>query len=60
MILVEIIWQQGINHVCFSPDGQWVASASFDNSVKLWNGTTGKFVATFRHVLDVYQIRYAK
>ncbi|KAK2407629.1 notchless protein [Trifolium repens] len=25
----------------------------------LWNGTTGKFVATFRHVLDVYQISWS-
>jgi len=44
--------------VYFSPDGQWLASASFDKSVKLWNGITGKFVAAFRgHVADVYQIR---
>lgn len=48
-----------MNHVYFSPDGQWVASASFDKSVKLWNGTTGKFVAAFRgHVGPVYQIRF--
>ncbi|KAF2307440.1 hypothetical protein GH714_028626 [Hevea brasiliensis] len=46
-----------VNHVYFSPDGQWVASASFDGSVKLWNGVTGKFVAAFRgHVGRVYQI----
>lgn len=49
---------QLVNHVYFSPDGQWIASASFDKSVKLWNGTTGKFVAAFRgHVGPVYQIR---
>lgn len=49
---------QLVNHVYFSPDGQWVASASFDKSVKLWNGVTGKFVAAFRgHVGPVYQIR---
>lgn len=48
-----------MNHVYFSPDGQWVASASFDKSVKLWNGITGKFVAAFRgHVGPVYQIRF--
>ena len=36
-----------------------MASASFDKSVKLWNGTTGKFVAAFRgHVGPVYQIRF--
>lgn len=38
---------QLVNHVYFSPDGQWVASASFDKSVKLWNGITGTFVAAF-------------
>ena len=47
-----------MNDVRFSPDGQWVASASFDKSVKLWNGITGNFVAAFRgHVGPVYQIR---
>ncbi|XP_031483494.1 notchless protein homolog [Nymphaea colorata] len=52
--------QQLVNHVCFSPDGQWVASASFDKSVKLWNGTTGNFVAAFRgHVGPVYQISWS-
>lgn len=51
---------QLVNHVYFSPDGQWVASASFDKSVKLWNGITGKFVTAFRgHVGPVYQIRLA-
>ena len=50
---------QLVNHVYFSPDGQWVASASFDKSVKLWNGTTGEFIAAFRgHVGPVYQIRF--
>lgn len=33
--------QQLVNHVCFSPDGRWIASGSFDKSVKLWDGRTG-------------------
>jgi len=49
--------QQPVNYVAYSPDGRLIASASFDNSVRLWNGLTGKFVATFRgHVQDVYQV----
>ncbi|CAN1316694.1 Notchless protein homolog [Linum perenne] len=52
--------QQLVNHVYFSPDGQWVASASFDKSVKLWNGITGQFIAAFRgHVGPVYQISWS-
>ncbi|KAJ2801617.1 ribosome assembly [Coemansia guatemalensis] len=49
--------QKVVNHVSFSPDGRLIASASFDNSVKLWDGVTGKFLASLRgHVAAVYQI----
>ncbi|XP_039172588.1 notchless protein homolog isoform X2 [Eucalyptus grandis] len=52
--------KQLVDHVYFSPDGQWVASASFDRSVKLWNGIIGKFVAAFSgHVRPVYQISWS-
>jgi ribosome assembly protein 4 len=34
--------QQPINHVIFSPDTRIIASASFDKSVKLWDGRTGQ------------------
>lgn len=52
--------QKLVNHVCFSPNGQWIASASFDNSVKLWEARTGKFVATLRgHVASVYRIAWS-
>jgi len=48
---------QLVNHVVFSPNGHFVASASFDRSVRLWDGATGKFVAAMRgHVQAVYQV----
>lgn len=51
---------QLVNNAAFSPDGQWLASGSFDGSVRLWHGKTGKFVATLRgHVGAVYQLAWA-
>lgn len=46
--------------VQFSPDGRWILSASFDKSIKLWDGVKGTFLATFRaHVGPVYQIAWS-
>jgi ribosome assembly protein 4 len=52
--------QQLVNQVTFSPDGRWILSASFDKSVKLWDGVTGAFVSTLRaHVGPVYQVAWS-
>jgi ribosome assembly protein 4 len=52
--------QKVVNHVAFSPDGRWFASASFDKSVRLWDGRTGRYVHAFRgHVGDVYQLSWS-
>jgi len=52
--------QRQISHVVFSPDGKWVASAAWDNSVRIWEGKTGKFVATLRgHVGAVYRLAWS-
>ena len=48
--------QKQVNYVAFSPDGAYIASAGYDNHVKLWNARDGKFIATLRgHVGAVYQ-----
>ncbi|CAB4009978.1 notchless homolog 1, partial [Paramuricea clavata] len=49
-----------INAVLFSPDGRLIASASFDKSMKLWDGNTGGYLASLRgHVNPVYQIAWS-
>jgi WD40 repeat protein len=51
---------QPVNHVAFSPDGSMIASASFDKSVKIWDGRTGKsrccifaFIGSFQLILTI-------
>ncbi|KAK6199403.1 WD-repeat protein required for cell viability [Scheffersomyces amazonensis] len=52
--------QKLVNHVSFSPNGRYVTSSSFDNSIKLWDGIKGTFIGTFRgHVAPVYQTSWS-
>ncbi|KAF9506811.1 hypothetical protein BS47DRAFT_1378048 [Hydnum rufescens UP504] len=52
--------QRQVSHVGFSPDGRWAASAGFDNCLRVWDGRTGKYVATLRgHVAPVYRLAWS-
>ncbi|ORZ38681.1 WD40-repeat-containing domain protein [Catenaria anguillulae PL171] len=49
-----------VNHVQFSPSGAKIASASFDKSIKIWDGFTGGFLFALRgHVSAVYQVVFS-
>ncbi|ORM40642.1 Notchless -like protein 1 [Babesia sp. Xinjiang] len=49
--------QQLINHVAFSADGRLFASASFDRTVRIWCGITGRYLRTLRgHIGRVYRV----
>ena len=57
-----------INHISFSPNGYWLATASFDKTVKIFDGKTGKFVCTLgkgrgrytgTHVGPVYRLAWS-
>lgn len=51
---------QLVNHVMFSPNTMFIASGSFDKSIKLWNGHTGKFICNFfGHIAAIYQISWS-
>lgn len=52
--------QRQISHVVFSPDGRWAASASWDNSLRIWEGKTGRYIATLRgHIAPVYRVAWS-
>ena len=60
--LVELIGhERGVTGVAFSPDGRRVATASWDNTARLWDATTGKQLAVLNgHTKAVTQVVFTR
>jgi eukaryotic-like serine/threonine-protein kinase len=45
--------------VAFSPDGQWIASGSWDNKVRLWDALTGETAAILPHPGNIRALAFS-
>ena len=51
---------KSVNSASFSPDGQFIVTASYDNTAKIWNAQTGKQVGeTMKHDNIVYSASFS-
>lgn len=59
-LVVQIGHVDNITSVAFSADGRLLASGSHDQTIKLWDVTTGRVLRTFsRHTLPVLSIAFS-
>ena len=42
-----------VNDLAFSPDGQWLATASLDKTARVWEAATGRELARVTHEREV-------
>ena len=51
---------KGVSQVRFSPDGRWIASASADGTIRIWDSRTGKHMRTLEgHLAGVSTIAWS-
>ena len=48
-----------VRAVTLSPDGRWVASVSFDGTVRVWEAATGEEVARMVHEWTVLAVAFS-
>ncbi len=49
----------GVNGLSWSPDGTYVASGSYDQTVQIWNATTGGLIYRMDHHYDVFAVAWS-
>ena len=50
---------EGVHAVGWSPDGQEIATASSDHTVKVWNALTGNLVCTYTSDDEIYALAWS-
>ena len=58
-IIAELQHNSSVNAVAFSPDGRKVATASYDNTARLWDVETGKQIQRLEHDGSVYGVAFS-
>jgi len=59
-IFVQLGHSSSVNSVAFSPDGRYALSGSFDNTLKLWEVSTGREIRTFTgHSGSIYSVAFS-
>ncbi|MEM1172490.1 MAG: caspase family protein, partial [Cyanobacteria bacterium P01_H01_bin.35] len=51
--------QDSVRAVAFSPDSETIATASFDDTARLWNANTGQQLATLNHQGKVWAVTFS-
>jgi len=49
---------EAIHSATFSPDGQRIATASADDSARVWDAKTGNVLRLLKHGDNVYTVRF--
>ena len=58
-IIAELQHNSSVNAVAFSPDGRKVATASYDNTARLWDVETGKQIQRLEHDRSVNAVAFS-
>jgi len=49
----------GVRNVVFSPDGKYIATASWDNTARVWDAATGKQITVLNHNGGVRNVTFS-